>query len=46
MQENDNREQKHRDLIHQNVGQMSEKAQEQFAKVRTIIMIQSIVFCL
>jgi hypothetical protein len=33
MQENDDREQVHRDKIHKNVGEMSEKAQEQFAKV-------------
>ena len=33
MQENDEREQKHRDRIHGKIGEMSEKAQEQFAKV-------------
>lgn len=33
MQENDERDQKHRDLIHKNVGEMSPKAQEQFVKV-------------
>lgn len=33
MEENDNREQKHRDRIHNTISQMSNKAQEQFAKV-------------
>jgi hypothetical protein len=34
MDENDAREQHHRDLIHKKIGDMSEKAQEQFAKVK------------
>lgn len=33
MQENDEREQKHRERIHGKIETMSEKAQEQFAKV-------------
>lgn len=34
MKENDERENSHRDHIHQTVNKMSPKAQEQFAKVK------------
>ncbi|KAI6193966.1 hypothetical protein M3Y96_01074800 [Aphelenchoides besseyi] len=37
MTENDDREQKHRDKIHKNVGEMSDKAQEQFAKISALL---------
>ena len=35
MRENDDRERLHRDRVHKTVAEMSEKAQEQFAKVPT-----------
>lgn len=34
MRENDERERLHRDRVHKTVAEMSDKAQEQFAKVR------------
>ncbi|KAI6234112.1 DUF148 domain-containing protein [Aphelenchoides fujianensis] len=37
MNENDEREQKHRDRIHSNVAQMSESAQQQFAKISALL---------
>jgi len=37
MQENDEIEKRHRDKIHRHVGQMSDKAQEQFAKTSAVL---------
>uniref|UniRef100_A0A915D6V6 SXP/RAL-2 family protein Ani s 5-like cation-binding domain-containing protein n=1 Tax=Ditylenchus dipsaci TaxID=166011 RepID=A0A915D6V6_9BILA len=37
MKENDDREQEHRDKIHQTVAKMSDKAQEQFAKISAVL---------
>ncbi|KAI6184510.1 hypothetical protein M3Y97_00604200 [Aphelenchoides bicaudatus] len=42
MQENDEREQVHRDKIHKNVEEMSTKAQEQFAKISALLRNQEL----
>lgn len=44
MRENDDRENQHREKIHKTVNKMSDKAQEQFAKVKLVKIIFKIFF--